>query len=250
MPSETPDRTGAVRAILFDMDDTIFDHSATAHQALAHLRAGVPALRRRSVDDIARRYGELLDEIFPSVLSGRATMEAARVERFVRLLAWAGETIPEAKARHLSDVYRAEYQKVRRTVPGATGLLRVLRGRAVLGIVSNNQQEEQLDKLRFLGLDGAFDFVMTSERAGIQKPHPGIFQRALAEAGVGPEEAVMVGDSWKWDVLGARSAGIHAVWFNRYRLPVPEPVPAEQLHSFAPAHVTAERLLLRPGSGP
>jgi putative hydrolase of the HAD superfamily len=47
------------------------------------------------------------------------------------------------------------------------------------------------------------------------KPHPSIFEAALASAGVAAPEAVMVGDSLKADVHGALGAGLRAVWLRR-----------------------------------
>jgi putative hydrolase of the HAD superfamily len=61
----------------------------------------------------------------------------------------------------------------------------------------------------------------------VSKPDPRIFEIALARAGVGPAEAVMVGDSWENDIQGARAAGVRAVWFNRNDAAVADPaVPA------------------------
>jgi putative hydrolase of the HAD superfamily len=65
--------------------------------------------------------------------------------------------------------------------------------------------------LRELGLTRCLDGVVTSAGAGVRKPEPEIFERALALVEVGPEEALHVGDSPEEDVAGARAAGIRAV---------------------------------------
>jgi putative hydrolase of the HAD superfamily len=67
------------------------------------------------------------------------------------------------------------------------------------------------------------DVLVVSEEAGVSKPHPRIFEIALERAGAGPPEAVMLGDSWRNDVEGARAAGIRAVWFNRDGRDAPDP---------------------------
>ena len=86
-----------------------------------------------------------------------------------------------------------------------------------------------------------------SEDAGVSKPDPGIFMMALDALGTPPAEAVMVGDSWSADVIGARAAGIRAVWFNPHRLPSPEPgLGVAELHALEPTAETLE-LLLRVG---
>jgi putative hydrolase of the HAD superfamily len=66
-----------------------------------------------------------------------------------------------------------------------------------------------------LGLDAYLDFVLPSGAVGVAKPSPAFFRLALDEAGVEPEDALMVGDSYRADVRGAWGAGMHAVWLNR-----------------------------------
>jgi putative hydrolase of the HAD superfamily len=65
--------------------------------------------------------------------------------------------------------------------------------------------------LSSLGLQAQLDFVLDSAEIGTEKPHPGIFRIALAQAGVSPDEAIHVGDLYSVDVLGARSAGMAAI---------------------------------------
>jgi FMN phosphatase YigB (HAD superfamily) len=89
--------------------------------------------------------------------------------------------------------------------------------------VSNNLLEEQRGKLRQCELDAYIDVLVVSEEAGLSKPDPRIFQIALERLACRPDEVVMVGDSWPADVIGARAAGIEAIWFNPDRAPSPEP---------------------------
>lgn len=69
--------------------------------------------------------------------------------------------------------------------------------------------------LASLGLDRTLDFVLASGAAGVAKPDPAFFRLALARAGVDAADALMVGDSYRADVLGARSAGMEGVLLDR-----------------------------------
>jgi putative hydrolase of the HAD superfamily len=77
-----------------------------------------------------------------------------------------------------------------------------------------------------LGLAAELDFVIASAAVGLSKPDPAFFRLAAARAGVPPAEALMVGDSYRADVEGARAAGMDAIlirrpeWRDRRR-PVP-----------------------------
>jgi FMN phosphatase YigB (HAD superfamily) len=63
-----------------------------------------------------------------------------------------------------------------------------------------------------LDLDRYLDFVLPSGAVGLAKPNPAFFRVALDEARVAPSDAVMVGDSYRADVVGAWSAGMPRAW--------------------------------------
>ena len=153
---------------------------------------------------------------------GRVPLDAARNERFRRLFAAAGVTAADDLAQRAASTYRERYAAARRAVAGAAALLRLVRSRARVGIVSNNLLEEQREKLRVCGLDGFIDALVVSEEAGAAKPDPAIFALALDRLGCAAGEAVMVGDSWPADIAGARASGIRAIWFNPRHEPVPD----------------------------
>lgn len=98
-------------------------------------------------------------------------------------------------------------------VPGA---LRALRAQGLRLVVLSNWDVSLHEQLAATGLAELVDGAVSSAEAGVGKPHPAIFARALELAGVGPAEAVMVGDSVDTDVAGALGAGLHAVLVDRF----------------------------------
>jgi len=85
-----------------------------------------------------------------------------------------------------------------------------------LGIISN--WDGTLEPiLRRRRLWGFFEVVVSSTAAGVAKPDPAIFETALSAAGIGPDEAVHVGDDPTADVGGARGVGIRPVLLGRRR---------------------------------
>ena len=69
--------------------------------------------------------------------------------------------------------------------------------------------------LRALELEPLLDGILTSAGSGVRKPAPQIFEQALGLAGVGPDQAIHVGDSLDEDVTGARDAGIESLLVRR-----------------------------------
>jgi HAD superfamily hydrolase (TIGR01549 family) len=227
-PSRGARRSCALsRAVLLDLDDTLFDHRHGAREALRAVRDCHGALRAFDPAEFDRRHAEILEALHLRVLAREIALDDARQERFRRLFEAVGVAAAELEdgslVRLAATAYRTRYMQSWREVPGATELLCALRARARLGIVSNNLTREQHDKLRFCGFDRHLDAVVISEDAGVSKPDPEIFRIALERLDVTATDAVMIGDAWSTDIAGARAAGLRAIWFNPSGRPRPEP---------------------------
>jgi FMN phosphatase YigB (HAD superfamily) len=147
----------ATTAILFDLDDTLFDHWACTRAALADLRERCPVLGRMPVGEVEAEHRRLLEDLHLRVLAGGMTVDQARVERFRRLLAFAGETAGEEAAADAAAAYRAAYLAHWRPVEGALGLLEALHGQVLTGIVTNNIAAEQRQKIAACGFGPLLD---------------------------------------------------------------------------------------------
>jgi HAD superfamily hydrolase (TIGR01509 family) len=232
--------------VFFDLDDTLFDHTFSVRAGLASLAGPFPAFARRPLDLLHELYATELEAQHPRVLAGQLSADDARLARFRTLGQACGADHDDPGVERIADTYRTAYLTARRAVPGALELLRALRARAprlCLGIITNNVVDEQLEKLRVLELQHLIDVLVISEEVGVTKPDPAIFRTALARARCDAAQAVMVGDSWSSDVLGAQAAGLRAVWLNRTALPCPRPETCAILPSLQPVDVAVARIL-------
>ena len=212
-----------ITVVLFDLDDTLFDHWASTRAALADLRRRFPALDSLPVALVETEHRRLLEALHLRVLAGALTVDEARVERFRQLLALAGRTADGSAAAEAAAAYRAAYLAHWRPVEGALELLAAVHGRLATGVVTNNVAAEQRQKIVACGLGPHLDAVVISEEAGVTKPDPRIFRQALDALGCDAAAAVMIGDAWETDIAGARAAGIRPVWFNRFGAASPDP---------------------------
>jgi len=207
---------GPVRAVLCDLDDTLFDHAYATRCALAKLREIEPGFQAWSLDTFDERHRVVLDRLHALVLAGQRTVDTARVERFLTLLDQAGVSGDPDRADAAARFYRSTYLEDWRAVPGAVPLLDALAAAGVpVIIVTNNGVAEQRLKLERVDLANRITALITSEEIGACKPERAIFDAALARAGVDAGEAVMLGDAWPTDIEGALAMGIRAVWLNR-----------------------------------
>jgi len=218
-----------VGGVLFDLDDTLFDHEHATQEALRSLREGDSAFGCWTPADLSQRHSVVLEAMHLEVLAGRVSIESAREERFRRLLVEAtGEPAPSARAAALARQYRVAYESGWRPVRGAVDLLTTLRSAGVpIAIVTNNVVAEQKLKLCRCGLDVLVDLLVTSEETGAAKPDTQIFQVALDRLGIDASDAVMVGDAWGTDIEGALAAGIRPIWYNWRRVLSPNQAIAE-----------------------
>jgi putative hydrolase of the HAD superfamily len=93
--------------------------------------------------------------------------------------------------------------------PDTAPALRRTREAGRRNVVLSNHGPELEDVVAGVGLADLIDDVITSARAGYEKPHPGIFR--VAHETISPRDAWMVGDNPLADVAGAESAGINAI---------------------------------------
>lgn len=109
--------------------------------------------------------------------------------------------------------------------------LRVLKARGLqLGLISNGHRSLTSFPSHF-ELDGLISVTMSSLDHGYMKPHASIFRAALELAGVPADQAVMVGDSYPHDVVGAEQVGMRGVLLVRDGRRAPEDAPAPVIHS-------------------
>lgn len=114
-------------------------------------------------------------------------------------------------------------------MPGAADALRALHGRYTLVLATNSALSDRRRVRKALaraGLEPYVSVVITAADVGARKPDRKFFQAALHRIGCRPSEAAMVGDSYGADIVGAKGAGLRAIWLNpaRVRCPLVHPV--------------------------
>ena len=146
----------------------------------------------------------------------------AHADRFIARWLEIGGADIDAAAAAISKLYLDQpFVPIRGVVDG---LVRLRAAGFDLAIVSNasGTMEEQLAAHRICSVDGRdaveVRVVVDSEVVGVEKPDPAIFAFALDALGIGPEQAVYLGDSVHFDVRGARAAGLRPVHVDPYRV--------------------------------
>jgi len=103
-------------------------------------------------------------------------------------------------------------------LPGAVGLLELLRGEGfLLGVISNNdgRTEEKCDEV---GIREYFDIIADSTNLGLIKPDSRIFHLVLDKFQLSPSEAMHIGDLYGSDIMGGLNAGLDVIWLNKWQI--------------------------------
>ena len=234
-----------MRVVLFDLDDTLFDKQYCSRAGLLAVQKAYAGRIVGSVEEIESTYGELLEEWHQKVLAGLISINESRVERFRVLLSNSQTEATDAESQAAARCYRDAYDAAYRPVPGAIELLRRVKTKHPIGIVTNHIVSEQVKKIAAIGVEPFIDELVVSEEVGVPKPAARVFQTALSRLGGTPDQAVMVGDSWSSDIVGATKLGIRAIWLNRYDRPCPDASLATEIRSLEPVNEVVD-LILRP----
>jgi putative hydrolase of the HAD superfamily len=137
----------------------------------------------------------------------------------VPTLAGAGDAALEALAAELVPVLRLPGRADRlwsSLMPGVPDALERLRGLGLELLVVSNADGSVERGLRAVGIRHHFTEVLDSAVVGYEKPDPRLFHEALRRSSGAPERTLHVGDLFHADVVGARSAGVHAVLLDPF----------------------------------
>ncbi len=202
-----------LKAIFFDIDDTLFSTSSFASRAReasvdAMISLGLRADRStvlRELEEVIEEFSSNYEHHFDKLLS-RLPLDATLGLNFPLLVSAAVVAYHETKFRELTA-----YDDV-------TEVLRLLsKSRLILGIISSGITLKQAEKIVRLRVHRFIDHraIFISDHVGIGKPNPKLYLRAVERVGVRPFEAMHVGDHPVNDVDAANAAGLISVWNRR-----------------------------------
>lgn len=202
-----------LKAILFDVDDTLFSTTEFARRARTNaVRAMVQAgldlpeeVVLRELDEVLAEFSSNYEHHFDKLLQ-RLRPQCLQRTNPALIVAAGVAAYHDTKFRELApfdDVY-----------PLFTDLKRIgMR----LGIVTHGWTVKQAEKLVRLGLVPYLDprAVFISDQIGISKPNPKLYATAVRDLDLEPREVMYVGDSPEHDIAPPKSIGMVTVWARR-----------------------------------
>ena len=214
--------------IFFDLDHTLWDFETNSKQALQKIFAEHKLSERgiASYEKFHSVYLPINDRYWARYHHQAVTKEQIRFGRFYDSLKQLGvddKLLAEEMAQRYIDIS----PKMTALFPDAVNVLKYLKSKYRLHLITNGFAEVQWIKVEHSGLKPFFEHIIISEEVSTQKPDKEIFEIAMQRAKTFADECVMVGDNYNTDIVGARNAGLDQIYFNPKRNRKREPVTYE-----------------------
>ena len=200
-----------VRAVLFDLGDTLIDEKDFDTQAELARRF----LLDLDPDNLRHAYFEVLDDL--DTRPNPAGREAGVLDFWQKTLSRAAGKMVDLDTARKFNTALHEVERPVRLYSDVRRCLDTLRAeRRALGVLSNSSSEAGVRRLLDrVGILDYFASILSSGTEGVEKPNPEIFLRAVRRLALRPEEVVYVGNLAHTDAKAASSAGLHGLWLNR-----------------------------------
>ena len=208
------------KAILMDVDDTLFDFQAGNRRAVDGIMDELGYFHPDRYD----QYEQINLACWRALEQGRMTQAQLQTARFARFMdAYRVPGDPEAAGRRFVELLGRQAI----LLPGALETARAIAEKLPVMIVTNGITAVQKSRMALSPLREVVAGMVISQEVGAAKPDPAIFDLALARLGVGRHDALMIGDGINSDIRGANNAGIDACWVNPRGETLPDGVRAE-----------------------
>lgn len=207
-----------IKAVFFDLYHTLVRYEPPREELQAR------ALKEFGIEvtpEVFRRPLFIADEFIYQEISRSPLRRRSKEEQMALYVQYQRIVLREAGIEATDALVMGLLSKMRqfdmKLVPfeDVMPALTELKNRGIiLGLISNIERDI-LPLLHKTGLQSLLDVVVTSQDAGVNKPHPEIFLKALRRARVKASETIYVGDQYQVDVVGAKKAGMKAILLDR-----------------------------------
>lgn len=207
----------APKAIIFDTDNTLYAYDHPHLRATA--AAEEKAVRLLGVDaaNVRAAFAQAREEVKRQL--GKTASSHSRLLYFQRGIEILGRKTQLVITLDLEQTYWRTFLSHCELFPGVREFLMALRSSGIsTATITDLTSQIQFRKLIYFGLDDCFDYVVTSEEAGADKPQEASFRLAIDKLGVASEHIWMVGDHPINDIAGAHPFGI-ATFLRLDRVP-------------------------------
>ena len=202
-----------IKEVIFDIDDTIYNYEKGHEEGMHCLCLYAKEHLQIEPEEFRRAYKEMNQEIAKRLGRDNAAIHSRSIRLQNLLERWGKPLFPHVKAMY--HAYWDTLLKESAPEPGAIACMQELKNMGIaIGIGTDMTAMIQYEKLETFGFAPYISHMVTSQEAGVEKPHPDFMALCIKKSGVLPKECVFLGDNFKKDACGASACGMHGVWYN------------------------------------
>ncbi|WP_236785329.1 YjjG family noncanonical pyrimidine nucleotidase [Anaerococcus ihuae] len=198
-----------IKAVLIDIDDTIFDFEKCSKNAFKKTLKKLDLsykekdfLYFNKVNDILwskQKLGEInIEEVF--------THRSNMMSKYFEL---------DIEKEIFNDLFVEFLYDEVEMVDGIEDLLSYLSNKYQIYAASNGLYDMQVNRIKKSNLSKYFKDIFVSDKIGYEKPDERFFKKIMDITKYSNDDLIMIGDSIKSDILGARNSKIKSIYFNK-----------------------------------
>ena len=212
--------------IFFDIDGTLLDYEAAERNGIIDFFQIYNSIFSGNELEATKVWHELSEEYFNKYLSKELSFQEQQRMRMYHLFKAYEVNLSPLESQHRFQQYIELYKNNWTAFEDVHYALQILQqGGHSLGIISNGDYEQQVEKLTTLNILQYFKYIFTSSEIGISKPDPKIFQRTVLQSNLEMKDCYYIGDRLETDAISSTAAGMHGIWLNRDNLQLKCDVP-------------------------
>ena len=208
------EKLNGITDVFFDLDHTLWDFDKNS--ALTFERIFKMNDINVDLDTFLTHYEPINLNYWKLYREEKVDKETLRYNRLSDAFEAIGHSVTNGTINKLSSDYITHLTSFNHLFENTFVVLDYLQKRYSLHIITNGFEEVQHGKLTKSNIHHYFKTITNSEMVGVKKPNPKIFNHALKVAKVNAGQAVMIGDNYEADILGAIAIGMNAILLGPY----------------------------------
>ena len=201
-----------VKAVLIDLDDTLYFYQPPHKKALHVLHEKISPICKMSYAEFEKQIDDIWNDFCQEV--DFSILIHNRMATFQRFAEKNKVARPFVLAARMKRIYFNAFMKAARLQGPALQAKKFLdkckKQKLPICLVTDMYTEIQVRKLRALKLLPYIDFIASNDEVGFDKPNSLMFKLALKKLNLKPKDVIMVGNDLKRDIEGAENLGILA----------------------------------------
>lgn len=202
-----------IKEVIFDIDNTLYNYDKGHAKAMQQLCRYAQEQFGAGPEEFKERLMRSSREITERLGRDNAAIHSRSIRTQKLLEDWGKPLFPHVQIMY--HVYWDTLLEESGPEPGAVACMEKLRELGIgIGIGTDMTAMMQYKKLEAFGFAPFITHMVTSQEAGVEKPHPDFMALCVRKSGVKAGECAFVGDHFEKDACGSRAAGMHGIWYN------------------------------------